>query len=427
MTSLGQISKATVRLESDSSSSVLETSADEALPDLPTHTGDETPGDTSRPQDIGLDRWEDAADLPGVLSADSSQKEAPPAEPDASQLDVDHADAPLSSLDQQDSDVPPISTLDAGADVVDTAVPHDDAVRVPDVARPPSDGSIPNTLATDAAQPCSPGAQRCNGNTIESCSATLKWLAGQACEGATPYCRPATATCGCVPGNQRCDADGVVPEICEDGLWRRQPACSGLVSPTCSGNRCVLDDWRDRAPALVAYGQDKLGVFTALDGVDLLAKYRQAKAWTPSGFAWNPRHMPIEGSPQAVSWSDNTIQLFATQTDGSIAYETFKAGDIERAWDQDGQQPYWASLSHPASTLLIGHPGIAVCGPNCLDLVARGMDNGLYHRRWAGAWQPVRDWAAWLRLRRSWWRATAGNCSSRPSHPPAIFGSVKLM
>ena len=88
-------------------------------------------------------------------------------------------------------------------------------------------------LAAGQTSRCAPGKRQCNGNAVQTCSASGRWGNPAACS--NQVCSNGVCTGVCAPGSTRCSGNAV--QTCNSsGQWASSVACSNQV---CSNGVCV--------------------------------------------------------------------------------------------------------------------------------------------------------------------------------------------
>ena len=144
------------------------------------------------------------------------------------------------------------------------------------------------------------------------------------------------------------------------------------------------------APAVVAWGFGHLDVF--MRGAKGTVRHKAWNAnpgtWWPGQTDWQDLGGSIVGSPVAVSWGVNRLDLFARFDDGSVRN---KVWEMPRAtwWPS---QTGWQDLGGAG----IGAPAVVTWGPGHLAVFMRGAKGTVLHKAWnanPGTWWPGQtDW-----------------------------------
>ena len=103
---------------------------------------------------------------------------------------------------------------------------------------------------------------------------------------------------------------------------------------------------------------------------------------------WQSLGGAIEGDPTCVAWGPNRLDLFVRGLDGGCHHKWSVNGDTWEPVVAGGG--FWESLGgHIAGT-----PAAVSWGPNRLDVFAQGTHGAPLHKWWDGtAWGPsVTDW-----------------------------------
>lgn len=80
----------------------------------------------------------------------------------------------------------------------------------------------------------------------------------------------------------------------------------------------------------------------------------------------------LTSGPDAASWGSSRLDAFARGTDNSL---------FHRSWAGSGWSS-WESLGG----VITADPGVVSWGSNRIDVFVRGSDNAMYHKVWNGAW-----------------------------------------
>ena len=172
------------------------------------------------------------------------------------------------------------------------------------------------------------------------------------------------------------------------------PACSprsgpGLSDkPTSSTTQALLTAGPTSARVSLSLWGDSpegLAVFAALDGTDVLSRFRGDGFWVPDSVNdWQPRYMALSNSPESISTRSMKLDVLGVLADGEVIHE-------EYPW-QSGF-PAWNSLGSPSGIRITGQPALAGWGqntasdPDRLFVFARGEDsNGYLLDRTGTAW-----------------------------------------
>ena len=151
-------------------------------------------------------------------------------------------------------------------------------------------------------------------------------------------------------------------------------------------------DWENHGhyfkgpPAVASWGSGRLDIFG--QGYDD-ALYWQAwdgANWEPgpSMVDWKYHGGTLLGSPSAVSWGPNRIDVFVEGWDGNYYHQ---------AWDGANWQPSetgWEDHGSPPGVRFMSPPAVVSWGSGRLDIFGLGDDGHYYHQAWENGWQPSR-------------------------------------
>jgi hypothetical protein len=103
-------------------------------------------------------------------------------------------------------------------------------------------------------------------------------------------------------------------------------------------------------------------------------------AWS----TWSPLGGPNGSAPTSSSWGASRLDVFATDTTGSLAHKW---------WDGRTWSGSWEDLGQPGTSALSGAPAAVSWGPNRIDVFATATDGTLRHKWWDGL-----RWNGWENL-----------------------------
>jgi hypothetical protein len=87
----------------------------------------------------------------------------------------------------------------------------------------------------------------------------------------------------------------------------------------------------------------------------------------------------MEGSPEAVAWGPNRLDVFVVGTDRSLYHKW---------WNGSSWGPSLTGYEYQGG-LIVGNPTAVAWGANRLDVFVVGLDFALYHKWWNGSsWGP---------------------------------------
>ena len=131
-----------------------------------------------------------------------------------------------------------------------------------------------------------------------------------------------------------------------------------------------------------AWDANRLDIFARGINGALFHRWRvgaTSGSWAPGGAQWESLGGVLTSPPVAVSWGVNRLDVFARGLDFGLWH---------RGWNGSSWSG-WYSLGG----VLTSNPEAVSWGANRLDVFARGLDNALWHQWWDGV-----SWSAWERL-----------------------------
>jgi hypothetical protein len=133
-------------------------------------------------------------------------------------------------------------------------------------------------------------------------------------------------------------------------------------------------------PAVASWQPGRLDVFATNTSGTLLHKWWDTNAWSASWESLgSPPSGPLKGRPAAVSWGPNRVDVFARGADDQL---------WTRAWD-GSHWTGWGTLGG----VLSASPAAAAPGANQLDVIVNGSDQQAWHMTWSGT-----GWSVWAPL-----------------------------
>lgn len=164
-----------------------------------------------------------------------------------------------------------------------------------------------------------------------------------------------------------------------------------------------VSDWENiggviaGSPVAVSWGKERLDIFGAgYDGQLHHKWWSPQSGWGPSVAGWEAIGGKVSVNPVVTSWAPGRLDVIIRGYDGAIYHKAF----VNNTWYPSLTD--WDSLG--GST--IGEPSIVSWSANRLDMVVRGTDNQVYHKAWAGnAWYPSQ----------TGWNSLGGIIMSKPS------------
>lgn len=139
-------------------------------------------------------------------------------------------------------------------------------------------------------------------------------------------------------------------------------------------------------PAAVAWGPNRLDVFVRGTDNKIYHKAWNQNTWYPGGGVsdWENLGGVIAGSPVAVSWGKERLDIFGRGFDGNLHHKWWSP---QSGWGPSAQG--WENLGGKVSA----DPAVVSWGPGRLDIVIRGYDGAIYHKAYSGAWSPsLTEW-----------------------------------
>ena len=118
----------------------------------------------------------------------------------------------------------------------------------------------------------------------------------------------------------------------------------------------------------------------------VLHKWSNGSQWGPSEFGWQPLGGYITGTPEAVTWGGNRIDVFVRGGDSNPATDTLANDTPWHLW-WDGSQWSWEPLG---SLVLVGHPSAVAWAPNRLAVFGVSTDQNVYYQ-----WFDGTNWNDW--------------------------------
>ena len=98
---------------------------------------------------------------------------------------------------------------------------------------------------------------------------------------------------------------------------------------------------------------------------------------------WQSLGAPSRPGPDAASWGDGRLDVFARDANNNIVQKYYVSGSGWSAWVSHGAPPGAASSD----------PSVVTWGAGRLDVFVRGSDNALWHK-----WYDSGTWYAWQSL-----------------------------
>jgi trypsin len=179
----------------------------------------------------------------------------------------------------------------------------------------------------------------------------------------------------------------------------------------------IADDVNE--PIVSAIGGDQ----PVLDHIaDLFVRGTDGQVWhywsNGSQYGWEPLGGYLTGTPEAVTWGGNRIDVFVRGGDSSPATDSFSSMALwHLAWDASSGWAWDAapmsSDSSDTSAVVIGHPSAIALAPNRLAVFAVDANNAVDFQFWDGS-----SWSGW--------QSTSGYDGST-QQPLAFLGPIKAM
>jgi hypothetical protein len=165
--------------------------------------------------------------------------------------------------------------------------------------------------------------------------------------------------------------------------WIVVPTDAGVQAFQFAASPSLASGWQSlggsltSAPDAASWGDGRLDVFARGTDSGLWTRSRDGGQWS----GWAPLGGVVQtgSGPGAVSWSPGRLDVFVRGTDGALWHR----------WYDGGRWGGWESLGG----VLTSGPDVASWSAGRLDVFVRGTDNGLWHRwfdggRWSG-WEPL--------------------------------------
>jgi len=124
------------------------------------------------------------------------------------------------------------------------------------------------------------------------------------------------------------------------------------------------------APASASWGPNRVDVFATDSGGSLVHKWWDGYSWN----GWENLGGNLTSAPTVAAWSPNRLDVFGRASNGTLAHKWWDG----RAWSA------WESLGGG----VVGDPAAVSWSGGRLDVFVRGTDNRLYHRWFGGGWAP---------------------------------------
>ena len=184
-------------------------------------------------------------------------------------------------------------------------------------------------------------------------------------------------------------ARGPLNHLYYKSFHRNVDFSGGHIHPTPHLWDPSVDGWYDLGgdvwgtPSAVSWGPNRLDVVVGSINPDgktygIFHKAWDGKQWLPSQTGWETVGGPASTVPPvAVSWGPNRLDIFAIASSPANSM-------LHVVWD--GSK--WTARNLGGSFLPIP-PAVCSRGPNLLDIVAIGSDQALYRKAWDGSkWLP---------------------------------------
>jgi C1A family cysteine protease len=120
-------------------------------------------------------------------------------------------------------------------------------------------------------------------------------------------------------------------------------------------------------PNAVSWSENRIDVVARGTDSSVYHKWWDGSHWN----GWENLGGQIHGAPAICSWAKGRLDIFAVGLDHHLYHKWYQAG-----WSN------WEDLGG----LLSSEPACVSWGPNRIDIFARGMDCAMYHLWWNGVW-----------------------------------------
>jgi len=142
--------------------------------------------------------------------------------------------------------------------------------------------------------------------------------------------------------------------------------------------------WTEK-PSVVSWSANRLDVFIVGEDRGLYQKY-----W--NGTTWNSGFTNLGGkllhAPSVVSWGANRIDIFCTGTDSAVYHKWWDGA----RWGPNGTDGSYENMGGT----IVGSPQAVCWGPNRIDIFSIGLNSALYHKFWNGSvWGPSGGSGPW--------------------------------
>jgi hypothetical protein len=186
---------------------------------------------------------------------------------------------------------------------------------------------------------------------------------------------------GIVPTAQ--DAADVVEMYANEvGSWKRATTMGKDVGALVPLSYEIVPGVTIKTGSSPAVARSSTSMFVFVRGSNDIVYYNSSTALgKPAWFLWTAigSSTTVNSDPSAT-WHNGQVIVAARRSDGNVYYATQNSGFV------------WTSAGKPSSVSVSSAPVIVSSGSNQWDLLIRGSDNALWHRRrvggsWAASWQ----------------------------------------
>ena len=146
-----------------------------------------------------------------------------------------------------------------------------------------------------------------------------------------------------------------------------------------------------------------VAILTTSLSADVFVRGMDNALWHHDGAAWRSLGGEIHSEPDAASWGNGRIDVFARGPKGTLKQIAYAGGQWSQWYDLGGS--------------LQSGPAAVSWGANRIDVVALGDDLAVWHRSWDGS-----QWTAWTSLGGEFQKGSAPDIASRGANRLDVFG-----